>query len=464
VGAEARGPGLEARRPGLPLAVAAALALAAGACAYAADPPGGPPDTTPPQLVASKPESGAVLARAPRDAELDFDEVVNERIAAQRSDIAGAVILSPASGRVSVGWHRTRLTVSMRGGFLAGRVYRLELLPVITDLRQNRMKTGRTIIFSTGPAIPAATLRGAVVDWAAGRAAGNALLEAVLLPDSLPYRALADSAGAFALAQLPPGPYLVYGVLDQNGNRDRDPREAFDTARVTLTDSASVELYAFTRDTVGPRPRSAEFVDSTTFRVIFDRPLLPSGAVDTTMLHVAPADDTTHTLPVSQILTPAAYDSVAKAAAAARLARDTAEHPPAAAPAPPRAAPGAIRPARGARAAPPPLPPAQRPESTEAMKMLARRPAPTDGRVVRLATPLEPGRRYVVTTAGVLGLTGVAGHGRVQLVVPRPRPARTTADTSRAADTTRADTSRAADTSRTRAPPDSARSPRPRPR
>ena len=53
-----------------------------------------------------------------------------------------------------------------------------------------------------------------------------ALIEAVLLPDSLPYRTLADSTGWFRMTQMPAGTYLVYGILDTNGDRRRGAREA----------------------------------------------------------------------------------------------------------------------------------------------------------------------------------------------------------------------------------------------
>jgi len=429
---ETAGARYQARRARLrlALAVAATVGGAALACAYQGDPPGGPPRTTPPLLLGTEPESGAVLPTPPHTVQLFFDEVLNERVAGQQQGIGGAVILSPVSGQVNVGWHRSRLTVEPKGGYQPGRIYRLQLLPVLTDLRQNRIRVGQTIIFSTGPAIPQASLGGSVVDWPGNRAAVGALVEAVLLPDSLPYRTLVDSAGSFSLAGVPPGGYLVYGVLDQNNNRRRDPREAFDTVRVALEDSATVELYAFAHDTIGPRPRTVDLIDSVTLRVVFDRPLDPSQTTDTSMVHVAPADDSTRTLPLLHVYTPAHFDSVSKAEAADRAARDTSQRqqpaPPARAPAAPAARPGA-----GRVAPPAPLgaPAAQRPDTSRAMKMLARRPAPTDNRVIRLASPLAPGSRYVVTGQDIRGLAGAVGHGRVQVSVPVPRPSRSAADT-----------------------------------
>ena len=437
----------QARRARLRVALAAAALLAGWSCASAGDPPGGPPDTTPPTLLSSAPESGAVLTEPPRRVELNFDEVIAERIVAQQPLIGGAVLVSPAATPVSVDWHRNRLTISVKGGFVADRVYRVELLPVIVDLRQNRMKTGRTVIFSTGPRIPAATLTGTVVDWTGGRAANGALVRAVLLPDSLPYLALADSAGNFSLAQMPAGDYLVYGAIDQNNNRRLDAREAFDTARVALTDSAAVELYAFPHDTLGPRIKSADFVDSVTLRIVFDRPVSPDAAVDTSMVRVSSMADSTLTVPLLKVYTTAAFDSTSRAEAAARAAAQAAKDSAARAEA---AARDTTHRRPGPAQRPPPLAGAGpsrdtalavRRDTSRATRMLARHPAPSDTRVVRLAAPLEPGARYSAFTEGVIGLTGVAGRrSHTTFTVPRP-PARPAADSLRrraAADTTRA--------------------------
>jgi hypothetical protein len=281
------------------------------------------------------------------------------------------------------------------------------------------MKQGKLAVFSTGPAIPDAVLRGTVVDWTGGRAAPAALVEAVLLPDSLPYRGLADSAGNFVMPMMPAGEYLVYGVVDQNLNRRREPREAFDTARVVLQDSAAVELFAFTHDTLGPRLRSVEIADSLTLRLSFDRPLDPAQVLDTSMVRIAPAEDTTQLLALTGIFTPAGYDSLNKAAAA----RDSAQRPKSVAP----ARPAAAAPARAPAPPPPPLaarsaPP--RPDTTHATRMLARRPSPTDRRLVRLGAPLHPDTRYQVNFSGVRGLTGIEGQGRASLLTPKAAPPR----------------------------------------
>src|SRR6185436_8957281 len=127
------------------VAAASAAALALGAaCANLGAPPGGPPRTTPPQLLTVTPESGAVNVRA-KGVVFTFDEVVSN------SDLDRLFLMSPEDGRTRVNWHRNRVEVRPRHGFKQNTAYSVTLLPGLTDLRQNALKTGRTIIFSTGP-------------------------------------------------------------------------------------------------------------------------------------------------------------------------------------------------------------------------------------------------------------------------------------------------------------------------
>jgi hypothetical protein len=482
----------------LTAAARAALALLLGACASIGDPPGGPPDTTPPTVARLAPDSGSVVP-PPHEAQVVLDEVIAERVAAPRPDISSAVLLSPVKGAVDVTWRRDRISVRPHEGFRAGRIYRLELLPVLVDLRQNRIKRGAISVFSTGPDIPSAVLAGTVVDWPGAKAGGAALIEAVLLHDSLAYRTLADSAGGFVLRQVPPGEYVVYGIIDQDNNHARGPREAFDTVRVHLGDSASVEVYAFSHDTTGPRLRTVEIVDSLTLRLTFDRPLDPAQAIDTAAVLFAAAADSTTSLGVLHVWTQAQLDSARAAAQAVRAAADSARarqradslraHPPAdsarARPRPPGQAAAPPAPVT----APPPLPaqqgaapsparpgqPARPADSTRAMRMLARRPPPTAVRVVGLAAPLTAGSRYVVKVSGVRDLSLVQADVRGQLAVPVPRPparparGRAPADSLRTpADTTRRapppptpelprDTTRVPPPGRPRTPGDAAR-------
>lgn len=440
--------------PGL-LGLPACLGLLSlAACASAGDPPGGPPDTTPPSVIAVSPDSGAIDSVPPKVVDIRFDEVIGERVAASKPDLGTAILLSPLDPDTvppKVEWHRDHITIVPKHGYRPGRVYRVELLPYITDLRTNKMKQGHLYVFSTGPAIPSSELRGTLVDWVASHAATQGLIEAVDLRDSLTYRALTDSAGNFRMPVIPPGDYLVYGTVDQNNDRRRQPREAFDSVRVTLADTARAELYAFVHDTTGPRIRRVEVVDSLTLRVTFTAPLDPHTPPDTSRIHIAPYADSTALSGVAGVMTQAGLDSLraaerARADSLAKAKSDSIAN----------ARADSLRRAGAAdttRHAPAdttgmaPLPGARRPttprDSTIAQKMLARRPPPLDTRLVRLLEPLAPATRYYLCADSVRSISLLYGDFACnQFVVPRPPPPPPQRQRGARSDTTRADTTR----------------------
>ncbi|MDQ3224164.1 MAG: Ig-like domain-containing protein, partial [Gemmatimonadota bacterium] len=258
----------------LPICPAALLA-----CARIEPPPGGPPDAAPPRLIAARPDSFARLTAFKGSAEFQFDEVVSEGGTPNRGEGTGGlerlVILSPSNRVPEVRWRRNRITVRPQEGWRPNRVYRVELLPGVTDLRNNRTEQGTVLTFSTGAARPQTTLEGRVVDWSTSRPVPGALVIASLLPDSLPYRGVADSSGRFSLGPLPQGDYIVNGVLDQNTDHRQDSREAYGTARVARGKSSVGELWAFVHDTSAPRIQTVTVEDSVKATVTFSQKLDP---------------------------------------------------------------------------------------------------------------------------------------------------------------------------------------------
>src|SRR5256885_4567397 len=207
----------QADRAGMRLIAVALAALAGGggglACANLGDRPGGPPDTTPPVVVEVRPGSGAVVPDLRGAAVIRFDDVIDEMAGSPAAGGGPAglgryVLLSPVAGAVKVGWHRSSISIEPKEGWKPGRVYHLHLLPGIVDLRRNVRKQGLTIIFSTGPTIPTASLAGTAVLWVEQRALAQGLIRAVPLADTVGYLALTDSVGRFRLDAIPPGRYI----------------------------------------------------------------------------------------------------------------------------------------------------------------------------------------------------------------------------------------------------------------
>jgi hypothetical protein len=424
-----------------PWAVAGAIALGLG-CAQMQEPPGGPPDFTPPKLLKVTPDSGAIVPGWREPARFTFDEVVTEP---PDQAFQHLILVSPRPKSLHLGWHRTSLTVEPDGGWRPDVTYRVELLPGVSDLRNNRVQKRTTLVFSTGNAIPTGLVRGTVIDWTLGKIAQGALLEAISLKDSLTYVSVTDSSGTATIDHLAPGRYVVVGTIDQNGNQRRDGREAFDSAVVTLDTTFASEFWTFAHDTTGPRVRSVTLADSVTAKIEFSQ-MLANGDPDTSAVHVVALPDSTP-VPIAAVMRESVFDSVAlveqkaraqadsvKRAAQADSARrakpDTAKANPGAGPVAPRApirdnpTPRAARDTSRSAGA----------DTARVNAILRKRPKLSAFWVVRFPATIPVNARYVLR-ATAANLTSVSQTSQAVLAGPKP-PADSTAARGRGAGST----------------------------
>ena len=273
------------------LITALAILSAAGGCASPGMPPGGPIDTEGPRIIAIAPDSGRVGVKPP-EVVFKFDEVVSERPAGAPS-LAGLFLISPRDGGPKVDWHRSEVSVKPRRGWRSNTAYTITMLPGITDLRGNVRNTGKVTIFSTGAEIPTSRVAGIVFNWITGGVAQKGLIEARPVTDTtLVYVAATDSTGTFSFPNLPPGKYRLRGLIDDNNNQGLDPREAWDTTTVSLTDSARVELVAFAHDSVAPRLSDVVMRDSATLELLFDRAIDPNQRFTPASVDIKRSDST----------------------------------------------------------------------------------------------------------------------------------------------------------------------------
>lgn len=446
------------------LSAFSALSALLVACAKFAAPPGGPPDIKAPVLVGTVPDSMAVIPDFTGDVDFEFDQVVSEGNSPDfglgTGDLEKLILLSPVSKQPVVRWHRDRISVHPKEGWQPNRVYRAELLPGLANLRRGVMKHGAVITFTTGAPLPTVTFTGTTIDWAGGRAAPLAVIEATLAPDSLVYRSTSDSSGRFSFGPLPRGSYLISGYVDQNHDLKRQYREAWDTIRVHA-DHDSVALTPFwmvQRDTTPPRMAPAQVQDSQSVVLSFTEPLDPYQRFDSLRVRLVTLPDSTP-VPVVSLLTKAKDDSVrarAKALADSLRADSIAKaHPDTGAKARPDTS-------KARRAAPPPPPAAsifgddRRPRVDSAMiKLIATRPQPTDKLVLRTGEPLKVEGKYFVEITGLRNVNHVGGvvSGGIQVPKPPPPPKLPAVDSTKK---TRADSTKKAGTdSTTGAPADS---------
>ena len=415
---------------------AAIAALALTGCASQGLPPGGPEDPDPPEIVSITPDTMATNV-APRAVVFRFNEVVSERPQGAPS-MSALFLISPGDGAPVVDWNRTALTVRPRGGWRRNTTYSVTMLPGLADLRGNARTEGAHAVFSTGSSIPRTAITGYIFDWLTGRPAGRAIVEAISRPDSVAYLAVADSSGWFRIPYAPAGDYTIRGFVDANNNRGFDERELWDSIRVTLADSASVELLAFSHDTIGPRISAVAVLDSVTLRATFDRGIHPDQSITSAIFTLRAADSTV--VPIAAARSARAWEE-ARRARTDSLAADSARRVLPARPDSLRRRPLA-GPDSARRVSAPPAVPAV---SDSVSPMIPRRPSkpsPVLEVIVEVARPLQPRAAYRLEAKEVRGL----------LLTPR---------TSERAFTTPAPPSIPADSAAGTAPPNPGRSPGP---
>ena len=403
------------------------------ACARVMPPPGGPEDRVEPVIVATRPDSEAVLPGFEDEVSFQFSEVISEgsspNFGLGTGDLEKLILLSPSTAVPEVRWRRTRITTRPREGWQPNLVYRVELLPGVADLSGNRSVRGSVVTFSTGAALPNWTLHGQVVSWATQRPIPRGLVEAVLLPDSLSYRTAADSAGRFVLGPIPPGEYLVFGVLDQNRDFRWDRREDYDTVRVAAGRDSVGEIWTFRHDSTAARITTSVVRDSIALGLTFSQPLNPYQRLPADSVRVLLLPDSIP-VPVVRILPQTEFDAALRARVAVdttpagRVRADSIRADSIA-----RVRADSIRAdsvARARRAAEIRIPGAERRQipavDTVGRAPLRTKPAPFDRLVIELGAPLRPGARYAIIVRGLENLSRVAGEARAVVAVPeRPR-------------------------------------------
>jgi hypothetical protein len=372
------------------------------------------------------PESALVVPQFSGEVEFLFDEVVDERSGGQ---LANLIRISPRHDNVDVSWRRNRVTVRPGNGWLRGETYTVTLLPGIADLRQNRLDSTTTVIFSTGGDIPDTRVSGNVINWEAGRLAGGALVELIRPGDSVTYLTAADSSGAFTITSVPVGQYALIATIDESRNQRRELREAYDSTMVRIDSTAQFNLWAFTHDTIGPNIRAATFTDSLAVTGEFTQFLAPDLTVHSARVLLLP--DSTP-VAVERLMWRPAFDSlrtaqrdsieaalldslaaIADSIAADSVVADSAVVDSAAV----LVADSVIQ--QPEEPTPADSIPEPDPEAARREALLQGRPTLYDVFIVLLGEPLTPGESYVIETT-VENLLGIRDTSARSLLIPTP--------------------------------------------
>jgi hypothetical protein len=359
--------------------------LFAASCAHVEPPRGGPEDRIPPEVVLTRPEAGIVVPRYDGSVVFVFDERISER------GVDEAVMVSPRTSPIEVRSGRDQVRVDLRRGWEPGHIYHVTLRQEISDLFGNQLAEPVTLVFSTGPEIPATEATGVVVDRVTGRPGSRIRVEAIRAADSLVYAIPTDVNGRFELTRIPEGEYQIRAFEDINRNRSLEYFEPRDSAftEVRAGEAVDVSLRLLLPDSTPPVARAGT-IRQREIRVEFDDYLDPEQEIDPGQ--VAVLDPSGVALPIEEVRTGTMPPPVTPAA------------PPARAPLGP---PAAVQPETG----PPPPPP-----------ILG--PLPERSLVIELdeEAELKPETEYRVTVQGILNLNGLTGDAEVTVTTPAGAP------------------------------------------
>jgi methionine-rich copper-binding protein CopC len=189
-------------------------------CAKNLPPPGGPPDTTPPELVGTSPASGTTGVALDQQIEIDFSERINQNTVGQ-----ALFISPPLKGSPRIESKGDHLVIKPDQPLDSGRTYVVSIAASLQDLHANRLPNSISFAFSTGAKIDSSRIKGTV--YRDHTPLPNFRVFAYEYSDTLmdsifatipTYVTETGDSGDFALDFMSPEKYLVLGAAD----KDRD--------------------------------------------------------------------------------------------------------------------------------------------------------------------------------------------------------------------------------------------------
>jgi hypothetical protein len=246
-------------RPTLAAAwLVAALVLAA--CAVVEAPPGGPLDQTPPHLVSSSPDSGALGVGSLKTLRFRFSEKMD------RQPATSWLYFFPDQRIRRTKWHGAiEAEIELEEPLPPDTVVVVEIAGRLNDAHRVPSRTSRRFPVATGDAIPGGSIAGVLVMGDSAVAHGVVELYD-LPPDTLEYldlplvrRTATDAKGAYVFSWLPVpgGPWLLRAFVDSDGNFRPGDGEAKRLLPDTLSLTAATPAVSagavtlFTPDTPG---------------------------------------------------------------------------------------------------------------------------------------------------------------------------------------------------------------------
>lgn len=276
------------KNPGLHVGflLTAGLALLC-ACAVVETPPGGPADETPPYLVRSTPDSGAVEVEPSRELRFLFSEKMD------RANAYSWLYFFPDQRVKKTQWKgATEAIVVLEEPLPADTLIVVEVAGSLRDAHKVKNQRSRRFPIATADSIPSGTIAGVLL-FEEGPVKNGVVELYGLQPDTLEYfrrpmirRTVTNETGAFVFQWLPvpSGPYLVRAFIDGDNNLrpgEGDPQRLLpDTLLVDAETGAA---------SAGVTPLYAANTPGTLFAEPFLAPTWP-GAVGAWAMALTDAD------------------------------------------------------------------------------------------------------------------------------------------------------------------------------
>jgi hypothetical protein len=258
-------------------ALVLAVLLISLSCAKKEFPPGGPPDTTPPEILAGVPEAGATLVDRNAEVAFSFSESMD------RESVPAAIFIAPpVAAGFELGWKGNDLRIRFNEPLKEDRTYQVTIGTAAADQHGNTLINSYTTAFSTGESLDSGSISGIVYDNA--KPAAGITIVAYLMDETdslditteLPqYATQTGTDGSYKLEYVSPAAYVLFAFDDRNRNKQwTPPREklGFPTLPALLRASDSREVsfiahYLVQRDTLALRVASATIDQSLILNV-----------------------------------------------------------------------------------------------------------------------------------------------------------------------------------------------------
>ena len=268
-------------RPGVVVGVA--IVTIGLACASEGFPPGGPEDKVPPVLIASDPAERAVNAEPNQPILLEFDEIIDERLADQIGDF---ILINPDVPEFEAQLDDNKITLTSQEPLLDGVTYSVTILPGLEDRDRNATVTPKTILFSVGGEVPItlSLVRVTIVKDTLPAAGAQYRLENEEL--ELGYTWEADSQGQIEIEAVEYGRYVATAweeMVRPEGWQETEEPGARDTFELSIESRLHEKMYRIAVvDTTAPLVDRVRNPTSRRVVVVFDDqlpellPLIPS--------------------------------------------------------------------------------------------------------------------------------------------------------------------------------------------